>query len=173
MGSITEAQVGDLLGIVKTNDVSVEVKVSCVGDMKSAIKHYTVPDSVVATVFDIIRATLASQHLNLAAAGFSALSQLFKRLAIQEPRHIIYQAPHILPSLLDRLADQRIRLRALAVHSLGELWKICPQEVEGHIRDIALVNKSSRMKEGAMEWVTKVCIVSSAYVDGLRLTAHR
>lgn len=157
MDKLTEAQLGDYMGILKTNDASLDLKISCINELKYSIKHYHVPDFTVSATFDLIRTAMVSQHSALAATGFSALGHLFKRLSIQEPKHIAIHGPRMLPAVLDRLGDQRERLRALATQCLGDLWKACPQEVERAIRDSAMVSKNPRTKEAAMHWILQVC----------------
>ena len=156
MSQITEAQVGDILGILKTNDASVDVKVSCLNELRSSIKHHQLLDSTVSPIFDIVRTAMASQHGAISSAGFAALGHLLKRLALQEPRYLALHGPRVLPSLIERLGDQKDRPRALASQTLGDLWKICPQEVERLIRDSALVSRNPRTKETSLRWIAKM-----------------
>lgn len=156
MSKITDAQVADILGIMRTNEASVDLKISCHEDLKASIRHHSLLDSVIPPIFECVKLAMTSQHAALVGAGFSTLGHLLKRLTLQEPKQLTIHGPRILPLLGDRLGDQKDRQRALASQCLSDLWKVCPQEVERLIRDTTMVSKSPRTKEASLRWVAKV-----------------
>lgn len=156
MSKITEPQVDGLLVTMKANDASIESKINLLNDLKSSIKHHQVPEPTVAALFDVVRMAMTSQHGSLVGAGCSTLGHLLKRLNLQEPKYILAHGPRILPTILDRLGDQKSRQRMLASQCLTDLWKILRQEVERQVRETGLVSKNARLKESSMQWIAKV-----------------
>ena len=152
---ITEAQVADLLALLRT-DVSIDAKVTQINNVKSGIKQNNVPDSCVASLFEISRASMISQHAALVNAGFSTLNHLLTRLSRQEPKHIVREAGRTLPLVVEKLGDQKEKYRVLAAQCLTTLWKASPMDVERTVRNTAMTGKNSRAKEACMQWLIQV-----------------
>jgi CLIP-associating protein 1/2 len=70
MSKVMESQVGELLTLMRSPDVSVDVKISGINDVKSGIKHFNVPDASVPQLFDILRLAMQSQNVTLVTSGF-------------------------------------------------------------------------------------------------------
>lgn len=152
---ITDQQVADLLVILR-KDVSIDIKSQAVTAVKSGIKQHNVPDSCVQPLFEALRLASASQHAILANAGFTALNHLLTRLSRQEPKYIIKEAKNTLPLVVDKLGDQRDKLRALAVQAMTTMYLVTPTEAERFVRNVAMAGKSSRAKEASMQWLLQV-----------------
>ncbi|ETS82390.1 hypothetical protein PFICI_04266 [Pestalotiopsis fici W106-1] len=152
---ITDQQVADLLVILR-KDVSVDIKSQAVTTVKSGIKQHTVPDSCVQPLFEALRIASMSQHAILANAGFTALNHLLTRLSRQEPKYIIKEAKATLPLVVDKLGDQRDKLRALAIQAMTTMYLVTPTEAERFVRNVAMAGKSSRAKESGMQWLLQM-----------------
>ncbi|KAK6197647.1 hypothetical protein LQW54_010733 [Pestalotiopsis sp. IQ-011] len=152
---ITDQQVADLLVILR-KDVSIDIKSQAVTAVKSGIKQHNVPDSCVQPLFEALRIASASQHAILANAGFTALNHLLTRLSRQEPKFIIKEAKNTLPLVVDKLGDQRDKLRALAVQAMTTMYLVTPTEAERFVRNVAMAGKSSRAKEASMQWLLQM-----------------
>jgi len=152
-----EQQAMDLLATMRNANASVDDRANLIAELKSNIKHQHVPDAAVAPSFEVVRTAIASQHSSLLSAGFSTLSHLTKRLNLQEQPHLIAsQGPKTYPLLLEKLGDQKDRVRLLAAQAFTDFWFACPQDVERNIRDVALASKHPRAKEASLQWLLKV-----------------
>ncbi|KAH6659791.1 HEAT repeat-containing protein [Truncatella angustata] len=152
---LTDQQVADLLAILR-KDASVDTKSNAVTAVKSAIKQHNVPDSCVFPLFDALRLASTSQHSALANAGFTALNHLLTRLSRQEPKYIHKEAKNTLPLIVDRMGDQKDKLRALAVQALTTMYGATPTEAERFVRNVAMTGKNPRAKESSMQWLVEM-----------------
>ena len=136
----------------------IDTKLKHLTELKAEIKHRHCPENAVPPLFDAIRISLATPHLTDAA--FSILGHLMKRLELQD-QHSLLQAQGVktYPSLLERLADQKDRIRHRALQALTDFHSISASDVEQFVRDHALTNRHPKIKEAALQWVTSVCLV--------------
>lgn len=136
----------------------IDTKLKHLTELKAEIKHRHCPENAVPPLFDAIRISLATPHLTDAA--FSILGHLMKRLELQD-QHSLLQAQGVktYPSLLERLADQKDRIRHRALQALTDFHSISASDVEQFVRDHALTNRHPKTKEAALQWVTSVCLV--------------
>lgn len=152
---ITEAQATDLLALLRT-DASVDTKVTQIDNVKSGIKKNNVPDACVASLFEITRIAMTSQHTALVNAGFSTLNHLLTRLSRQEPKHVTKEVGRTLPLVVEKLGDHKEKYRLLATQCLTTFWKASPMDVERAVRNSAMAGKNSRAKETSMHWLVQV-----------------
>ncbi|KAK2066812.1 hypothetical protein P8C59_000596 [Phyllachora maydis] len=152
---INEEQVADLVAILRT-DAAVDAKIQQLNAIKSGIKQHNVPETCVASLFDALRAASSSQHAILVNAGFTALNHLLTRLSRQEPKLLAKEAARTLPVIIEKLGDQKEKLRTLAMQSLITLYKMAPMEVERSVRNAAMVGKNPRAKEASMQWLLQM-----------------
>ncbi len=169
---ITEAQATDLLALLRT-DGSVDTKVAQIDNVKSGIKKNNVPDGCVASLFEITRIAMTSQHAALGNAGFSTLNHLLTRLSRQEPKHVTKEVGRTLPLVVEKLGDHKEKYRLLATQCLTTFWKASPMEVERAVRNGAMTGKNSRAKETSMHWIVQVFSNSLSLLSIIRsLTCH-
>ncbi|EMR67167.1 putative heat repeat containing protein [Eutypa lata UCREL1] len=143
---LTDEQVDSLIAILR-KDVPIDTKVQYVTAVKSAIKQHNVPESCVAPLFDALRAASSSQHSALVNAGFTALNHLITRLSRQEPRYLVKEAKHTLSLIVEKMGDQKDKVRALAMQAMGTMYIHVPVDAERFVRNNAMVGKNPRAKE--------------------------
>jgi len=132
--------------------VPVESKLNQLTALKAEIKHRHCPPAAVGPLFDVVRLALATPHLT--DAGFSILGHLMKRLDLQDQDSLLYQeGARTYPTLLERLADPKDRIRQRAIQALTDFHTVAAAEVELFIRDHVLTNRNPRAKEAGMHWV--------------------
>jgi CLIP-associating protein 1/2 len=153
-----EEQAQSLLATLKRSSVAIDTKLAAFNNLKSSIKHQRVPESCQPAIFECIRLGITSQTSpTLVSTAFSTLGHLIKRLSLQEQTNVIAaQTSRILPTLHDRLGDQRESVRNAASQTLCELWPYSKVDIERVIREGALAGNNARAKEVAMLWVVKV-----------------
>ena len=144
----------DALAALKAG-VPTDTKLKLLTELKAEIKHRHCPESAVAPLFDVVRASISTPHL--ADAGFSILSHLTKRLIGQDQILVLQtQGLKTYPCLLERLADSRDRIRNRAVQALTDFHAIAASDVEQFVRDKVLTCRSPKAKEAGMQWVAGV-----------------
>jgi CLIP-associating protein 1/2 len=167
---LTDKQVADLQALLRT-DASVDSKVQQITTIKSLIKQQNVPESCILALFDALRTASASQHAALVNAGFTALVHLLTRLSRQEPKYTAKEAGRTLPLVVEKMGDQKEKLRALALQALTTLWKTAPLDVERALKNLAMVGKNPRAKEASMQWLLQMhaehALPFRAYVPNL------
>lgn len=154
-----DQQSANLLATLKRPSASAESKLALLNTLKSDIKHYRVPESAEATIFECLRIAVSQQvSTNIVTAAYSTLGHLIKRLKIQDASGaaITANAARLWPALQDRLGDPREGNRQGASQALTELWPFCAQEVEQIIRDDCIGGSNVRAKELGMKWVVKM-----------------
>lgn len=152
---LTDQQVADLATVLKS-DSSLDAKVQYVTNIKSGIKQHNVPETCIPQLFEGLRVASASQHAILANASFTALNHLFTRMSRQEPKFLSKEAARTLPLVIEKLGDQKDKVRALACQGLNTIYAVAPAEVERFIRNSAMTGKNARAKEESMHWLLKV-----------------
>ncbi|RYP25128.1 hypothetical protein DL765_000009 [Monosporascus sp. GIB2] len=152
---LTDEQVAGLLAILR-KDAAVDAKVQYVTVVKSGIKQHNVPESCVAPLFEALRVASSSQHSALVNAGFTALNHLLTRLSRQEPRFIIKEAKHTLPIVVEKMGDQKDKLRTLASQAMATIYLHAPVDAERFVRNTAMVGKNARSKEAGMHWLLQM-----------------
>ncbi|ORY62939.1 STU1 protein [Pseudomassariella vexata] len=152
---LSEQQVEDLIAILR-KDVSVDVKVQHVTAVKSSIKQHNVPDPCVAPVFEALRLASSSQHAVLVNAGFTSLNHLLTRLSRQEPKYISKEAKYTLPLVVDKMGDQKDKLRSLAIQAMVTIHTAAPIDAERFVRNTAMAGKNPRAKETGMQWLVQM-----------------
>ncbi len=152
---LTDEQVAGLLAILR-KDALVDAKVQYIGVIKSGIKQHNVPDSCVAPLFDALRNASSSQHSSLVNAGFTALNHLITRLSRQEPRYLVKEAKHTLPVIVEKMGDQKDKLRTLAFQAMETMYIHVPVDTERFVRNNAMTGKNSRAKELGMQWLLQM-----------------
>ncbi|PHH54552.1 Protein STU1 [Ceratocystis fimbriata CBS 114723] len=149
---LTDEFVADLLNLLRS-DVYVDSKVSQVTYTKSSIKQFNVPETCTPALFEALRLASLSPHATLSMAGFTALNHLFTRLLRQESKLLAKEAPKNLSLVIERLGDQKEKLRALANQILINIYPVAPVDVERFVRNIAMSGKNVRAKEAALNWL--------------------
>ncbi|KAI1807620.1 ARM repeat-containing protein [Daldinia bambusicola] len=152
---LTEDQVAGLLTILR-KDVSIDTKVQHITAVKSAIKHYSVPDVCVAPLFEALRLASSSQHTVLVNAGFTTLNHLLTRMSLQEPKYLAKEAKHTLPLIVDKMGDQKDKIRALAIQAMVTMHNNAPIDAERFVRNTAMVGKNPRAKESSLQWLLQM-----------------
>lgn len=152
---LTDQQVTDLLAILR-KDISVDAKAHAVTAVKSGIKQHNVPDTCIPPLFEALRLASASQHSALANAGFTALNHLLTRLSRQEPKYMHKEAKQTLPLIVEKLGDQKDKLRTLAIQAMITMYGATPIETERFARNVAMIGKNPRAKESSMQWLLQV-----------------
>jgi CLIP-associating protein 1/2 len=149
-----EAKAAELLAAFKNPNLSVDSKVAYLSSIKSDIKQKNVPEGAIRAIFDTLRLAISSQHYSVVGPGFSTLGHLIKRLIIQDQQQwITNQAQNLYPTLLERLNDQKERIRTQAALTFTELWPLAGNEVEYFVLEVALTGKNHRAKEMSMVWL--------------------
>ncbi|KAI0850495.1 ARM repeat-containing protein [Daldinia vernicosa] len=152
---LTEDQVAGLLTILR-KDVSVDTKVQHITAVKSAIKHYSVPDVCVAPLFEALRLASSSQHSVLVNAGFTTLNHLLTRMSLQEPKYLAKEAKHTLPLIVEKMGDQKDKIRGLAIQAMATMYTNVPIDAERFVRNTAMVGKNPRSKESSLQWLLQM-----------------
>lgn len=154
-----DAQAATLLSTLKRPAASSDSKLNLLNALKSDIKHYRVPESAQAPIFECIKLAITQQaSSSLASSAFSTLGHLIKRLKIQDAsgHNITQLAPRLFPAFHDRLGDTREPLRTSASQALTELYPFLTSDVENMIRDEAIGGSNPRAKQSGMQWVLKM-----------------
>jgi CLIP-associating protein 1/2 len=156
--TVMEEQAQSLLATLKRSSVAIDTKLAAFNNLKSSIKHQRVPESCQPAIFECIRLGITSQTSpTIISTAFSTLGHLIKRLSLQEQTNVIAaQTSRLLPTLQDRLGDQRESLRNAASQTLSDIWPYSKVEIERVIREGVLAGNNARAKEVAMLWVVKV-----------------
>ncbi|XDG10400.1 hypothetical protein ABKA04_010015 [Annulohypoxylon sp. FPYF3050] len=152
---LTEDQVANLLAFLR-KDVSIEAKVQHVTAVKSEIKHYSVPDLCVAPLFEALRLASSSQHSALVNAGFTTLNHLLTRMSLQEPKYLVKEAKHTLPLIVEKMGDQKDKIRTLAIQAMSTIYAHVPMDAERFVRNTAMAGKNPRAKESGMQWLLQM-----------------
>ncbi|OTB05474.1 hypothetical protein M426DRAFT_21790 [Hypoxylon sp. CI-4A] len=152
---LSEEQVAGLLAILR-KDVSIESKVHHVTAVKSAIKHYSVPDVCIAPLFEALRLASSSQHSVLVNAGFTTLNHLLTRMSLQEPKYLMREAKVTLPLIVDKMGDQKDKFRSLAIQAMSTMYSAVPMDAERFVRNTAMAGKNPRAKESGMQWILQM-----------------
>ena len=63
--------------------------------------------------------------------------------------------------LVDKMGDNKDKIRELAIGPMVEMWRACPAEVERAIREQGLVSKNTKLKETSLEWLSRVYAVGT------------
>lgn len=147
----------ELPAVLKNSNLSIDVKLSHLKNIKSDIKQSNVPEGAVSPIFESLRLALSSQHPALQGAAFSTLGHLLKRLYIQEQQDLVSAYTRSLcPTLLHHLGDHKERVRSQAAEAFTELWKASHSEVEHYVLRVGLVGKNPRAREMSMIWLANV-----------------
>ncbi|KAI0404417.1 clasp N terminal-domain-containing protein [Xylaria palmicola] len=152
---LTDDQVQGLLAILK-KDTTVDAKVQYVAAIKSGIKQHNVPDTCVAPLFEGLRQASSSQHAALVNAGFTALNHLLTRMTRQEPKYLVREAKQMLPLLVEKMGDQKDKIRTLALQAMATMYAQVPVDVERFVRNNAMAGKNPRAKEASMQWLLQI-----------------
>ena len=167
-----ESQVSSLLGLMRSNSVASPIIQNALRQLKADIKHKNVPQTAVASIFDIIRLALGpTEYLDLA---FSTLTHLTKRLVQQGQVSLLeLQARRTTPLLYELLDHEKERLRGRAVQTLVELSTISVgvyNNVETILRDDGFRSGSPRVIGAVCDWIIKVSALTSYSESYLVLT---
>lgn len=150
---ISDKQVADLATLLLKHDAATDTKVNAVNAVKSGIKQHNVPETCVPQLFDVLRNASVSQHAALVNASFSSLNHLLTRLSRQEPKFISKEAMRTMPVIIEKLGDQKDKMRSLAAQAMTTVYGIAPAEVERSVRNTAMSGKNPRAKEASMHWL--------------------
>ena len=150
----------------------IEDKLKYLTELKQEIKHRSCPERSVPTIFSVVRVALTTPHAF--DAGFSILGHLTKRLLLQKLHSSVYsQTLKLLPVFLERLGDQRDRVRLRATAALSDFYAVSDEarkDVELFVRDTVLVSRNPRAKQSAMQWILEVF---ESTLDRLVLVTNR
>lgn len=155
----------NLLATLKKSSASIDSKLSLFNTLKSHIKHSRVPENAQIASLECIRLAIMSQtSSSLVTAGFSTLSHLIKRLALQDQMGVFFTSKsNILQPLLDKMGDAKESYRSAANQTLSDLWPARPEVVEKAVKEGALQNSNIRAKESGIVWITKVSHHSNSH----------
>lgn len=149
-----ETLASNTLTALKSN-APIDTKLKHLTELKAEIKHRHCPEHAVSPLFDAIRISLATPHLTDAA--FSILGHLMKRLELQDQDSLLQaQGLKTYPSLLERLADQKDRIRHRALQAFTDFHSVAASDVEQFVRDHVLTDRHPKTKEAGMQWVLSV-----------------
>ncbi|PYH48453.1 uncharacterized protein BP01DRAFT_379645 [Aspergillus saccharolyticus JOP 1030-1] len=152
-----EAKALELLEIAKSNTLSWDQKQTALVAYKSEIKQRNVPEAAVRPTFEALRTFIATPRGLEIGPAFQTLSHLIKRLTYQrQPQWIASYSRVLQPVLLERLGDNRERVRAFAAQAFTELWPAASAEVEYYVLDTAMVGRNPRAKEMALIWLSNM-----------------
>ncbi|KAK3721747.1 suppressor of tub2 mutation [Vermiconidia calcicola] len=154
-----DSQAATLLSTLKRPAASSESKLNALNILKSDIKHYRVPETAQATIFECLKLAITQQASStLASSAFSCFGHLIKRLKIQDAsgHSITSLAPRLFPAIHDRLGDMREAQRSAALQALTELHPFLTNDVENVIRDEAIGGSNPRAKQAGLQWVLKM-----------------
>lgn len=144
---------------LKSSSHSIDAKVTQLIKLKSEIKQRNVPDAALSTVFAATRSAISSPHTSLSSPGFATLSNLLKRLYLQEHyQTIASNGRDFYPLLLERLGDHKEPIRLQAAQAFTDFWSAAPTEVEQQVLETALVGKNAKAKEASINWLLIVCL---------------
>lgn len=153
---IFEEQVEELQTLLASDKASIDVKVTKVTEVKTAIKHHNVPDECVAPLFEALRKAARNQHANLVNAGLTSLNHLLTRLSRQDPRYINHEKVATVKLFIEKMGDQKDKFRQLAVQSLVTMCKVegPREEVEKAVKEV-MEGKLSKAKarEASLQWL--------------------
>ena len=154
-----DQQAATLLSTLKRPSVPSESKINLLNALKSDIKHYRVPETAQAPIFECLKLAIVQQASSaLASTAFSTLGHLIKRLKIQDAsgKAITQLAPRLLTALQERMGDQREPVRTATSQALTELYPFCSNDIEQIVRDEAISGSNPRAKETGMRWVLRM-----------------
>ncbi|KAI9038819.1 uncharacterized protein KD926_010275 [Aspergillus affinis] len=150
-----EPKADRLLQILRDQNASIDAKVESLLAIKADIKQNNVPENALPPLFDAIKLGISSHYTRYCGAAFSTLGNLVKRLFSQEQQRLIATFARILiPILLDRLGDQKERIRTHAFHAFVDIWPASQREVEDAVLGTALTGKNPRAKQTAISWLS-------------------
>ncbi|KAK5998687.1 Protein stu-1 [Cladobotryum mycophilum] len=150
---LTDQQVADLERILKNDAATLDSKVQYINNIKSGIKQHNVPETCIPYLFEGLRGASNSAQAIIASAGFTALNHLFTRMSRQDPKLLSKEAVRTLSLVIEKLGDQKDKMRTLAHQSLNTFYGVAPAEVERFVRNQAMIGKNPRAKEAAMHWL--------------------
>ncbi|KAK4554026.1 suppressor of tub2 mutation [Recurvomyces mirabilis] len=151
-----EAQVANLLSLLKRPAISSSTLVESLNALKSDIKRHVVPDRLQGQIFEVLRLAITQQtSSSLALSACSTLGHLIKRLKIQSA-NIDQLAPRVLPAVQERLGDLKEPVRAAASQALSELYPYLTQDIEHVVREESIGGSNARAKEAGMQWVVRM-----------------
>ena len=155
-----EAQAYEVLQLLSSS-TTVDSKLSHLTSLKSEIKQKHVPETAVSNCFEIARKAVQSPHSSLSNVGFSLLTNLLKRLSLQQQyHHIAAQGHNTYPVLLERLGDSKERIRNLASQGFTDFWTSLASDVrsdlEKTVLESGLTNKNARTKETSLAWLNRM-----------------
>jgi hypothetical protein len=160
-GGLTEARVLDYQEVLRTPNASTEAKIHCINEVKGFIKRNHLDESIVWSLFELIRQAILAPNMAISSTGSSTLPVFVKRLLFQNVRILGSFAAATIPLLTDLLGDSKEDQRALAVQCLMELWKAAPSEVERQVRETLMPSRNPRVKVSTMSWISRVCLSPS------------
>ncbi|KAL4738072.1 clasp N terminal-domain-containing protein [Aspergillus similis] len=138
----------DILAALKNVNLSVDAKVTHLLGLKSDIKQKNVPEKAVPVIFECLRHAIASPFHALYSAGFSTLGHFLKRLYIQEHHQLVAaMSDRILPALVDRMGDNKDRVRQQTTHALADLWEGAGPQIESLVLSVGFQGKNPFQKQ--------------------------
>lgn len=141
-------------------NASMDAKIEDLLAIRQDIRQNNVPENALPTLFESIKLGISSQYTRYCGAAFSTLGNLVKRLFSQEQqRHIATYARLLYPVLLERLGDQKERIRTHAFQAFTDFWPASQREVEDAVLGTALTGRNPRAKQMAIEWLLYVCLL--------------
>lgn len=157
---ITDEQVKALQRVLHS-DASVDVKVAHVTAVKTGIKHFEVPPTCVAELFEALRYASGRPQAVLAYAGLTSLNHLLTRVSRQIPKYMKnhpVEAKETLQLLGGKMGDQNQKFRALAVQSMSTMYTVVPDDTSEHVRVSVMgaKNSNAKAKESSMQWLLQM-----------------
>lgn len=154
----------DILAVLKNVNLSVDAKVTHLLGLKSDIKQKNVPEKAVPVIFECLRHAIASPFHALYSAGFSTLGHFLKRLYIQEHHQLVAaMSDRILPALVDRMGDNKDRIRQQTTHALADLWEGAGPQIENLVLSVGFQGKNPFQKQTCLNLLSIVCCLCSTF----------
>ncbi|KTW30610.1 hypothetical protein T552_00326 [Pneumocystis carinii B80] len=150
--SIQDAE--DLLETLRGTDN--ERKMEMIMGIKRFIKRNDVDLEAVSLLFDGLRMGLICTNPYVAMNSLTCTNHLIKRVSLQEITRLKGPGVMVLPLLIERLGDNKEKVKDVAQNALIELWRGIPIEVERSIKDLGFSSKNWRTREQSLYWLEKI-----------------
>lgn len=98
-------------------------------------------------LFDGLRMGLICTNPYVAMNSLTCTNHLIKRVSLQEITRLKGPGVMVLPLLIERLGDNKEKVKDVAQNALIELWRGIPIEVERSIKDLGFSSKNWRTRE--------------------------
>ncbi|RDW76719.1 uncharacterized protein DSM5745_06711 [Aspergillus mulundensis] len=150
-----DQKVRDILEALKDSKLSVDAKATRLLALKSDIKQKNVSEKAVPLIFECLRHAIASPFHALYSAGFSTLGHFMKRMYIQGLHRLVAAySERLLATLMDRMGDNKDRIRYQTTHALADMWEGAGPQIESLVIGIGLQGKNPYQKLSCLNLIS-------------------